>query len=173
MLMWISWHEYQLQVARLFLEMFLLILLVSFAPYTIGRNFYLTHAHTSPDTSWYYVVFYIILLVIPWIIAIINFLISNHRYHRDTDDSWMTLLKKRKISFLKIGLFFERFVMFVLIVFSSLLSTHMVTASGKFWANVTYLTFWGWIVIFGTLTFYRYLVREAKRRVEAEEKKSK
>lgn len=169
MIMWISWHKFQLQVTRMLTELIVLFLLASMVPYTLGKNYYLVHANATRDVVLYIVLSYITALIVPWLIALIDFLISNHRYHRDTNNSWWALLKQRKLSFLKIGLFFERVVMFVLTLISMGLSEKIVLHSAGTFMDVLYVCFATWMVIFCMLTFYRYLLHEAQRRMLKEE----
>lgn len=169
MLMWINWHQFQLQVTRMFTELLLLVLLVSFVPYSLGRNYFLTTPSAPRDVVWYFVAFYIFALLVPWIVATVSFIVSNWRYHRDTDNGWFALLKQRRLGFLKVGLFFERFVAFLLTVFSAALGTTVVLPTTALWMNLLYVVFWVWMVVFGMLTFYRYIVHEAQKKMAAEE----
>lgn len=165
MLMWINWRQFQLQVTRMFTEILMLVLLVSFVPYSLGKNYFLTTPSATREVIWYFIAFYVIALVIPWLIASISFVISNWRYHRDTDNGWISLLKQRRIGFLKVGLFFERFVAFVLTCISAGFGATVVIPMAALWMNVLYVTFWIWMIVFGMLTFYRYIVHEAQKKM--------
>lgn len=160
--MWIGWHQVQLQVSRLVSEVILLLSLLTFVPYTIGRNYYFQDAHVSSNAPWYWILGYFIALLIPWIIGLISFLVENAKYHHDTDNSWWQLLKKRKLSFLKVSLFFERIVAFVLVVLSSSELDAFKHLSTPYVKSVLDGVFIVWLAIFGMLTMFRFMVRRAQ-----------
>lgn len=171
MFMWIGWHQRQLQFARLILETILVLSLISVVPYTVGYNVYLSSPHANHATPWLTILGYTIVLIIPWLIGLISFVFENNKYHKSTNNSWWTLLKKRKFSFLKVSFFFERMFGFVLVLvalgmFDSF--KHLVAPEIKTMLQAVSL---GWLVVFSMLTVFRFMVRRAQMMEAKEETK--